>query len=238
MLSWVLSFKLESIQWTLLDLASLLQIFWALTTIFDLIITETSLNSIFPVAEAKILRVSLDSSLFFTYHNHSIWESYWLFLPKISTSWPISVANNYFKLPSSFSWIAATISGFPYSSFKVEVKVLTMTLKGLLHMASYHLFKVLSYYPSLPLISFPHSYLTSLLAPHQTHQIHSWHRVLVLAIPSTCNALLPEVICLIPSPPPNLYSNSTFSIRPTLTTTTISLPGTPNSLYYNVFSFL
>lgn len=37
-------------------LASLFQIFWVSATIFDLITTKTSLNSIFPVVQAKILK--------------------------------------------------------------------------------------------------------------------------------------------------------------------------------------
>lgn len=106
-----------------------------------------------------------------------------------------------------------------------------MTLKGLHNMASCYLSKVTSYYSSpCPL---PCSYFPGLLDPHQTHWTHSYP----LAVSSTCNALLLETIWLTPSPPPNLYSSITFSIRPTLTTTTLYLPGTPNPLYYDIFSY-
>ena len=75
-LSW-----LESFQSTLRSCVSP-QLLWAPATIFDLITVETFLNAILPVAQAKILRVILDSSLSFTTHSQSIWDSYWLHFKK------------------------------------------------------------------------------------------------------------------------------------------------------------
>lgn len=131
------------------------------------------------------------------------------------------------------------ILGLPYSSLRVKVKVLPVTLKVLHNMAPCYLAKVISYYSPPCLLC---SHFLGLLA-HQTHQTYFCLRLSASAIPFTCYVLI-DTIWLTPSSPSSLYSNITFLVRPTLTPSPLPsqevlIPFTlMYFLFYNTHHFL
>lgn len=107
-----------------------------------------------------------------------------------------------------------------------------MTMKGLYNMALCYLSKVTSSYAPSCLLCL---YFSGFLAPDQTYQTPSCHRVFALAVPSTYNALLFD----------NRMAYSFKSLfqyhllnKAHLDTIIPSLPGTPNPPYPDVSSFL